>query len=111
VTPTDCASAVGSGDVDVLATPRVVALVEAATVDALRGQLAAGQTSVGTRVSLDHRRPSWPGATVVATAHLRSVEGNRLQFDVEAREGDDVVAAGTVERATVGRDRFRGGGA
>ena len=106
VSVADTARALGSGDVDVLGTPRVVALCEAATVAALAGRLDAGTTSVGTRVEVDHLRPSRIGAAVTAQATLSGIDGGRLTFEVEAREGDTVVARGLVVRAVVRRDRF-----
>ena len=61
VGPADLASALGSGDVAVLGTPRLVALAEAATVAALAGVLDPGRTSVGTRVDLRHLAPTVEG--------------------------------------------------
>jgi fluoroacetyl-CoA thioesterase len=106
VTDSDTASAVGSGDVDVLATPRVVALAEAATVAALAGALDAGTTSVGTRVELDHLAPSPVGADVAAAAELVEVTGHRLTFSVRVTQGDREVARGRITRAVVDRARF-----
>ncbi len=104
----DTAIAVGSGDVPVLATPRVVALVEEATVAAVAPALDDGETTVGTRVELDHLAATPVGRTVVAEARLVTVRRRRLRFAVEVREGDLVVAEGTVTRAVVDRDRFLG---
>jgi len=70
VTAADTALALGSGDVEVLGTPRALALAEAATVAAAAGTLTDGQTTVGTRVELDHVAPSPLGATVRAEAFL-----------------------------------------
>ncbi|HEV7825011.1 MAG TPA: hotdog domain-containing protein [Mycobacteriales bacterium] len=106
----DTALALGSGDVDVLGTPRVVALVEQATVAALHGHLADRYTSVGTRVELDHRVPTVVGGTVEAEARLVSVEGRRLGFVVTVREAAQTVAEGRVERVVVDRARFAGQG-
>jgi fluoroacetyl-CoA thioesterase len=106
VTEADTASAFGSGDVDVLATPRVLALCEAATVAAMHGVLDASQTTVGTHVELDHLRPSTIGATVSARATLTSTHGRRLTFEVAAVEGEHVVARGVVVRAVVDRNHF-----
>jgi fluoroacetyl-CoA thioesterase len=64
VTEADTAIAVGSGDVPVLGTPRLLALAEAATVAAAAPHLEPGRTSVGTQVSLDHRRASPVGSLV-----------------------------------------------
>jgi predicted thioesterase len=106
VAESDLATAQGSGDVRVLGTPRAVALCEAATLRALAGRLAAGETSVGTRVELDHLAASAPGARVVAQARLAEVSGRKLVFEVALRDGDRVAARGRVWRAVVQRARF-----
>jgi fluoroacetyl-CoA thioesterase len=106
VTDADTAVALRSGDVPVLATPRVVAVVEEATVAAVAPGLASAETTVGTRVDLAHLAPTLVGATVVASARLDSVEGRRLAFTVSVRSGATEVARGRVERVVVDRDRF-----
>jgi predicted thioesterase len=78
----DTAVAMGSGTVHVLATPRVVALVEQATCAALAGHLDEGCTTVGMRVQLDHLHPTPVGGLVNAEAVLEKVEGRRLTFTV-----------------------------
>ncbi|MEV8635946.1 hotdog domain-containing protein [Streptosporangium sp. NPDC051023] len=102
----DTAAKVGSGDVPVLATPRVLALAERATVEAISGALEPGQTSVGTKVTLEHLAASPVGAHVEIIAELVAVEGRRLSFTFTARDHDTVVARGTVERVVVDRERF-----
>jgi len=106
VTEADTARALGSGDVDVLGTPRALALAEAATLRAAAASLAPGQTTVGTRVELDHLAPSPVGATVRADAELVYRSGRRLTFDVRLTQDGREVAAGRVVRAIVDRDRF-----
>jgi fluoroacetyl-CoA thioesterase len=106
VTDADTAQAVGSGDVPVLGTPRVLALVEAATVGATANRLPPGATTVGTRIDLEHRAPTAVGRTVIAEARLAKADGRRLTFEVSVRDGDDVVAEGRVERVVVDRQRF-----
>jgi fluoroacetyl-CoA thioesterase len=106
VQDTDTALAVGSGDVEVLATPRVVALAERATVQAVADHLPPGHTSVGTEVLLRHRRATLPGAVVAVSAHLTEVDGSRLTFTVAAHENGTLVADGTVRRMVVERDAF-----
>ena len=107
VQATDTAQALGSGEVEVLGTPRLLALVEAAAVDALRGRLDEGATSVGTRVELEHLAATPLGGTVEAEAMLREVEGRILRFEVSARDGHgQAVARGVHERAVVDRRRF-----
>ncbi|MFB4305615.1 thioesterase family protein [Actinomadura sp. GTD37] len=103
----DTAVALGSGDVPVLATPRLLALAEAATVAALAGRLGGGQTSVGTRVEAEHRAASPVGARVTVEAELEEIDGKRLVFGFRAvDERGSVVGSGRVERVVVDRDRF-----
>jgi predicted thioesterase len=106
VAEADTARSLGSGDVPVLGTPRVLALLEQATVAAVAPALADGQTTVGIRISLEHRSATPIGRTVTARARLVGVDGRRLSFEVELIDGDVVAAFGTVERAVVDRDRF-----
>ncbi len=106
VTDADTAETIGSGEVPVLATPRVIALMEAATVAVVAGRLDATQTTVGTRVEVDHHAPTLVGATVVAEARLRTVEGRKLGFEVVLREGTAVTAQGRIDRVVVDRERF-----
>ncbi|HKT03314.1 MAG TPA: thioesterase [Rugosimonospora sp.] len=106
VTAADTAEALGSGDVPVLGTPRVLALAEEATVAATAGTLPDGATTVGTRVELAHLIATPVGATVVAEAVLSTVDGRRLEFAVTVHHGATVVARGRVERAVVDRSRF-----
>jgi len=106
VTDADTAQALGSGDVPVLGTPRVLALVEAATVAATAGKLPGGSTTVGTRVELDHKAATAVGRTVIAEAQLVEVDGRHLVFDVSLRDGDTTAARGRVERVLVDRHRF-----
>ncbi|TDB92943.1 thioesterase [Micromonospora fluostatini] len=106
VTDADTAQAVGSGDVPVLGTPRVLALAEAATVAATATGLPPGATTVGVRVELDHRAATVVGRTVVAQARLTTVDGRRLLFEVSVTEDGATVAQGRVERLLVDRQRF-----
>lgn len=106
VTDADTAQALGSGDVPVLGTPRVLALAEAATVAATAPKLAPGMTTVGNRVELEHTAPSPVGATVTATATLAKVDGRKLLFEVRVATGDQVLAEGRIERTLVERQRF-----
>lgn len=106
VTANDTAQAARSGDVPVLATPRIIALVEEAAVAALAGHLLDGETTVSMRVQLDHLAPSAVGATVTASAKLEKVEGRRLKFSVSVSDARGLVAAGKVTRVVVERDRF-----
>ncbi|ABP55470.1 Thioesterase superfamily [Salinispora tropica CNB-440] len=106
VTVADTAQAIGSGDVPVLGTPRILALAEAATVAAIARQLPSGATTVGVRVELDHQAATPVGRTVVARARLAEVDGRRLLFAVSVTEDGSTVAEGRVERLLVDRQRF-----
>ena len=102
----DTALAIRSGDVEVLATPRVVALAEEASVVAVRDALASGFTTVGSEVQLTHLAPTAVGATVTAEAVLDSIEGRKLCFKVTVSDPRGLVAAGYVTRVLVERSRF-----
>jgi len=102
----DTAVALGSGDVPVLATPRVLALAERATVAAVAGAIGPGATTVGARVELEHLAASVVGATVRASAELERVDGRVLEFAVELRDGARLAARGHVTRVLVDRDAF-----
>jgi predicted thioesterase len=108
VTDADTATAVGSGDVPVLATPRLIAWMEAATVRSAGQFLAAGQTTVGTEIRIGHRRATPVGGSVEITATPpREVAGRRLTFVVQAvDDSGQVVAVGEIDRAIVDRDAF-----
>ncbi len=105
VTESDTAVAMGSGSVAVLATPRVLALAEQASMRAVP-DLGAGRTSVGMKVALDHLAPTAVGETVTVIAYLDKVEGRRLVFSVSASDEHGLVAAGRVTRAVVDESDF-----
>jgi predicted thioesterase len=102
----DTARALGSGSVDVLGTPRLVALLEEATVDAVEGRLDNGLTPVGMRVQVDHLQPTPIGAEVFAEAYLDKIDGRRITFTVTASDSGGLVAAGKVTRVVVDVNRF-----
>lgn len=111
VTDDDTAQALGSGTVPVLATPRVLAWLEAATV-AAAGDLGEGRTSVGTRVELDHRAATPVGAEVRLTARVAHRDGRRVDFEAIAEhdlgDGPVVAAHARITRIVVDLDRFLG---
>ncbi|MEU3844939.1 hotdog domain-containing protein [Streptomyces sp. NPDC028635] len=108
VTESDTATAVGSGDVPVLATPRLIAWMEAATMEAAAPFTGAGRTTVGTAVRIRHLRASQVGEAVEVTAQPPSTaDGRRLTFAVQAVDGSgNLVATGEIDRAVVDRERF-----
>ena len=110
VTEADTAEAFRSGNVPVLATPRLIALCEEATCRATDDHLTSAQASVATRVQFDHLAPVAVGSVVLAEATLVKVEGRRLIFTVSAArlegDGGGLVGAGRVTRVMVDRSVF-----
>jgi predicted thioesterase len=107
VTDADTAASVGSGDLPVLGTPRLLAWAEAATCAAVAPAVPDSGSTVGTRVALEHRAASPVGALVSVTATLRHVDGRLLRFEVVATHADGaVVGHGEITRVVVDRERF-----
>ncbi|MEO7981623.1 MAG: thioesterase [Sporichthyaceae bacterium] len=106
VSSDDTARALGSGDLEVLATPRLLAWCEAATLAALAGTLTAGESTVGSRVDLVHQRATAVGGSVEVRADLVHVDGRLLRFDVAAESDGVLVGHGSVTRVVVDRDRY-----
>lgn len=108
VTEQDTALAVGSGDLPVLGTPRLLAWCEAATCAAVAESLDQTRTSVGTRVTVEHLSPSPVGADVTVTATVVYSDGRLLRFQVVAQHvGDErPIGHGEITRVVVDRDRF-----
>lgn len=106
VDKTNTALTLGSGDMEVLATPAMVALMENAAMNAVAPHLGDGQSTVGSQISTTHLTPSFLGATVRAIATLTAIEGRKLTFSVEAHDGDTLIGTGTHIRYIVSRDRF-----
>jgi fluoroacetyl-CoA thioesterase len=106
VGPSDLASAIGSGRLDVFGTPAMLGLIELAAVNAVDHLLPEGSITVGTRLDVQHLAPSPLGVAVRARAELVGVEGRRLAFRVEAFDSVDKIGDGTHERAIVDASRL-----
>lgn len=105
----DTAAALGSGHLQVLATPRLIAWLEAAAVEALDEAVEAGETSVGVMVELDHVAPSLVGDTVHVTASVHKIDGRFVEFDLRATRHnthDGEIARGRHRRVVVDGGRF-----
>ncbi len=96
----------GSGGVEVLATPAMIALMEGAAFETVQSQLPEGYSSVGTRVDIEHLAATPLGMKVKAVAELQQVEGKKLIFSVEARDEKELVGRGTHERYIIQSDKF-----
>jgi len=106
VQPQDTADAFGNPGVHVLATPRLVALLEEAAIKAVAPHLPAGAGTVGTRLDVKHLAATPVGMRVRARAVLRQADGRRLVYDVEAHDDVEKVAEGTQERFQVTQAKF-----
>ncbi|MCL1853024.1 MAG: thioesterase family protein [Peptococcaceae bacterium] len=106
VTDANTAIAVGSGSLDVFATPMMIALMEHAACECLADGLEPGQTSVGTRISVSHIAASHLGAAITATATIDSVSGRKIDFVVSAADGTKEIGNGKHSRMIVDADRF-----
>ena len=98
---------IGSGDMAVLATPAMVALMENAAMLAVALHLEEGETTVGSMISTSHLKPSKIGASISAVAELTAIEGRKLSFKMSAYDGDTLIGEGehvlpvTIEGETV----------
>ena len=96
----------GSGDLPVLGTPKVVALIEEASVAAIDGLIPDTETTVGSHVDIDHLAPTPVGGTVIATATVVAVQGRRVDFEITVTEDDKIVARANHVRYVVNRESF-----
>lgn len=100
------AAAMGSGDLEVFATPAMVALMENAAMTAVAPALSEGSTTVGAEMNVTHIKPSGAGAQITATAVLTQVEGRKLTFNVGARDAEGMIGEGVHIRYIVDREKF-----
>ena len=100
------AATMGSGDLQVFATPAMVALMENAAMTAVAAHLPEGSTPVGAEMNVTHIKPSGVGAEIVASAVLTEVDGRKLTFNVGARDGESLIGEGVHVRFIVDREKF-----
>ena len=108
LTVTEAVTAIkmGSGDMPVLATPAMMALMENAAMLAVADHLPEGCTTVGGHIESSHLKPSKPGDIVTATAMVTRVEGKKIEFKVEARCDDTLLGEGNHLRFIVDKEKF-----
>ncbi len=102
----DLVSRLGGVPVHVLSTPRLIQLLEAAAIDAIREFVRPGQMSLGTLVKVRHLSPTPLGMKVIAHAILKEIDQKRLCFWVDAHDELEKVAEGEHERVLVSREKF-----
>ena len=100
------AAVIGSGSLEVFATPMMIALMESAALNTVKPYLAEGDATVGTAINVTHDAPTPVGETVVAEAELIEVDRRKLVFSVLARVGDEVIGKGTHTRFVINEERF-----
>jgi predicted thioesterase len=106
VTTAVTAQQMGSGDMPVLATPAMMALMENAAMLAVADELPEGSTTVGAHIESSHLCPTKKGDRVTATAEVTKVDGKKIEFKVAAYAGDILLGEGTHLRFVVDRERF-----
>ena len=106
VTKAVTATSMGSGDLPVLATPAMMALMENAAMLAVAPHLPEGSTTVGGHISASHIKPTPVGETVTATATVTKVDGKKIDFEVKAHWGDVLLGEGSHLRFIVDREKF-----
>lgn len=106
VTKENCASAIGSGALDVFATPSMIALMENAACEAIKASLQPGESSVGTKVNISHLKASALEDIITATATLTEIDGRRLVFEVVANDSKGIIGEGTHERFIINVEKF-----
>ncbi len=106
VDETNTAKTVKSGELEVFATPSMIALIEQAASELLSAYLDENQTSVGTKIDVSHLAASTVGSKISASAKITEVDGRKVCFEVEAFDNAGIIGKGTHERFIVLKDRF-----
>ncbi len=101
------AKTVGSGDLEVFATPMMIALMENAAAECLSEFLDEGETSVGTYVGVDHISATPLGMEVFAKAEIKASNGREVEFSVEAFDEKGKIGGGTHKRFVVLAEKFQ----
>ena len=107
VTEKDTAVAVGSGSLQVLATPKLIALVEKAAADLVEKNLSPEMTSVGTLVNFEHTAPTPVGMKISAEVEISEIDGRKIIFKVAAFDEVGEIGRGRHERFIVNREKFQ----
>ena len=106
VTPDKTAKMIGSGGLDVFATPHMIALMEKAALNCVKDLQPEGFSTVGTEISVTHLKATKVGQEVSATATLTKQDGRAFEFTVVAKEGDTVIGEGVHKRFSVDIEKF-----
>lgn len=102
----DLASNMGSGSIDVLSTPSLVAFMERTAMESVAGYLGHGESTVGAMINIRHIRPTLAGETIRCTAKLDGIEGKRLSFYIEASGDSGLIGEGRHDRYIIDEAAF-----
>ena len=103
---TNTAKTIGSGDLDVFATPAMVALMENAAMLCVASTLSEGDSTVGAKIESTHIKPSALGDTITATATLTEVDGRKLTFSIKAADSKATIGEATHIRYIINKAKF-----
>lgn len=101
------AKRVGSGTLDVFATPAMIALIEETAWRSVAGQLEPGQGTVGISLNVEHVAPTPLGMKVVCETELVEVDGRKLKFNVSVSDACGLIGRGTHERFIINEEKFQ----
>ncbi len=105
-TVAESAEVMGSGDMQVFATPAMIALMEGAAMELLASHLSSNESSVGIQIASTHIKATKIGSTVSATAEVVAVEGRKITFKIVAEDETAIIGEATHDRFIVDRERF-----
>lgn len=106
VEPSHLAVNVGSGTLEVLATPAVASFMEQAAWQLLQPYLEEGITTVGTKISIEHISATPLNAEIQVSAKLTEIDGRKYTFELSAQDNAGIIAKGTHERFAVKSEKF-----
>ncbi len=106
VTKEKTAAVVGSGLLEVFATPAMIALMEQTASESVMNMLEEGTTTVGTKINVDHLAATPVGMDVKCISTLTEVDGRKLSFEIEAYDDAGLIGKAYHERFIVMSDRF-----
>ncbi|HDO20901.1 MAG: thioesterase family protein [archaeon GB-1867-097] len=106
ITEKHAAKNVGSGEVEVLSTPSMIAFMEKTAMECVQKELPEGYISVGTKVDVKHLKPAPVGENLKVTAELVEIDRRRLTFKVKAEWREEIVGEGIHERFIVNKEKF-----
>ena len=106
VTESNTAKTMGSGTLDVFATPAMIALMEETAWKSVAPYLEEGSGTVGSYLDVHHNAPTPLGMTVICESELIQIEGKKLTFRVTARDDAGIIGEGTHERFIIDNERF-----